>query len=179
MCLKRRGIKKLKSFSPSMPISVIETVAMTQDFFVGRQPICREKTEVFGYELLWRQSDLAEAAFKYPDQTAAGDTVKTAIGAGFDRLAGQDRAFVKVTRDFLLSDLCSSLPPERVVLEIPGDATVDGPVGDSIAKLSEKGYAIALGHFADAEQIKPIVEFMDIARINIQSGDYEATVRQF
>ena len=152
---------------------------MTEDVFVGRRPICKEKAEVFGYQLLCRQNDLAEAAFKDQDQAAAADLLKTVIGTGLDKLAGQDLAFVKITRDFLLSDFCSLLPHERVVLEIPRDTTVDRPVVDSIAKLSNKGYAIALDNFVDGDQIRPIAEFMDIAKIDIQEGDYEATVRQF
>src|SRR5207244_6820841 len=150
---------------------------MTEDVFVGRKPICKEKAEVFGYELLCRQNDLAEAAFKDQDPAAAAAVVKTLIDTGLDKLAGRERAFVKITRDFLLSDFCSSLPRERVVLEIPGDTTVDRPVVDSIAKLSNHGYAIALDHFVDGAQISPIAEFTDIAKIDIQEGDYEATVR--
>ena len=152
---------------------------MTEDVFVGRKPICKEKAEVFGYELLCRQNDLAEAAFKDQDQAAAADLVKSLIDTGLDKLAGQDQAFLKITRDFLLSDFCSSLPKERVVLQIPGDTTVDRPVVDSIAKLSNNGYAIALDNFVDADQIRSIAEFTDIAKIDIQQRDYEATVRQF
>jgi c-di-GMP phosphodiesterase len=152
---------------------------MTEDVFVGRRPICRGKAEVFAYQLLWRRNDLAEAVFKDQDQAVAADVVKSAIDTGLDRLAGQDLAFVKITRDFLLSGLCSSLPRERVVLEIPGDTTMDRAVVDSIATLSNNGYTIALDNFLDSDQIKPVAEFADIARIDIQEGDYEATVRQF
>ena len=152
---------------------------MTEDVFVGRQPICKEKAEVFGYELLCRQNILAEAAFKDQDQAAAADLVKSLIDTGLDKLAGQDQAFLKITRDFLLSDFCSSLPKERVVLEIPGDTTVDRPVVDSIAKLSNNGYAIALDNFVDGDQIRPVAGFTDIAKVDIQEGNYEATVQQF
>ena len=152
---------------------------MTDDVFAGRQPICKEKAEVVGYELLWQQNGLAEAAFKDQDRAVAADLVKSAIDTGLDKLAGQDLAFVKITRDFLLSDFCSSLPRERVVLEIPSDTTVDRPLVHSIAKLSNNGYAIALDNFVGGDQIRPIAEFVDIAKIDIQEGDYEATVRQF
>src|SRR5438105_12383286 len=135
---------------------------MTEDVFVGRQPICKEKAEVFGYGLLSRQSDLAEAAFKNQDQAGAADLVKSLIDTGLDKLVGQDLAFVRITRDFLLSDFCSLLPRERVVLEIPRDTTVDRPVVDSIAKLSNNGYAIALDNFVDDNQIRPIAGFTDI-----------------
>ena len=143
---------------------------MTDDVFAGRQPICKEKAEVVGYELLWQQNGLAEAAFKDQDRAVAADLVKSAIDTGLDKLAGQDLAFVKITRDFLLSDFCSSLPRERVVLEIPSDTTVDRPLVHSIAKLSNNGYAIALDNFVGGDQIRPIAEFVDIAKIDIQEG---------
>src|SRR3954470_20299552 len=116
---------------------------MTQDVFVGRQPICKGKAEVFGYELLCQHDDLTRAC-KGEDHAAAAALVKTSIEMGLEKLAGPNLAFVGITPDFLRSGLCSSLPKSRVVLEISPAAASDPASVESMAKLSDQGYKIAL-----------------------------------
>ena len=152
---------------------------MAEDVFVGRLPICKQKADVFGYQLLCRQNDYVQALIENEDRPAAAAVVKSLVDSGLNKLAGHDLAFVTITRNFLLSDLCSSLPKDRVVLEISGDTVVDGPVLNSVAKLSSQGYAIALDNFVDVDQIRPIAEFADYAKIDIRAENYEAAVRQF
>jgi EAL and modified HD-GYP domain-containing signal transduction protein len=151
---------------------------MTEDVFVGRQPIYKERTEVFGYEVLCQQNDLGRAAFEYADADSAA-LVKTSIDSGLDKLVGQDLAFVSVTRDFLQSDFCSSLPKERVVLEIPGDTVKSRAAVDCVAKLSNEGYTFALKNCENGDQLGPIAAFTDIAKIDIRTVNYEEVVRQF
>jgi EAL and modified HD-GYP domain-containing signal transduction protein len=152
---------------------------MTEDVFVGRQPICKERAEVFGYELLCRDNQLVRTALNVEDHAAAAADVKTSIGMGLEKLAGKDLAFVGIDRDFLLGGFCSSLPRDRVVLEVPGDAVMDSAFVDSVAKLSNDGYAIALDNYESAEQIGPIAQFTDIAKIDVRSVNYEEVVRRF
>jgi c-di-GMP-related signal transduction protein len=152
---------------------------MKEDVFVGRQPICKERAEVFGYELLCRENQLVQAALKVEDQAAAAADVKTSIDLGLEKLAGKDLAFVGINREFLMGGFCSSLPKGRVVLEIPGDTVMDSAFVDSVAKLSNDGYAVALANYESADQIRPIEQFTDIAKIDIRSVNYEEVVRRF
>jgi EAL and modified HD-GYP domain-containing signal transduction protein len=152
---------------------------MIEDLFVGRLPICKEKAEVFGYQLLCRQNDYVEAVLENDERPAAAALVKSSIDSGLEKLTGRDLAFINITRTFLLSGLCSSLPKDRVVLEISGDTIVDGPVLDSVAKLSSEGYAIALKDFADVDQIRPIAEFADYAKIDIHGVNYDEAAERF
>lgn len=152
---------------------------MKEDVFVGRQPICKERAEVFGYELLCRENQLVRTALKLEDQATAAADVKTSIDLGLEKLAGKDLAFVGVNREFLMGGFCSSLPKSRVVLEIPGDTEMDSAFVDSVAKLSNEGYAIALDNYESVDQIRPIEQFTDIAKIDIRSVNYEEVVRRF
>jgi EAL and modified HD-GYP domain-containing signal transduction protein len=152
---------------------------MSEGVFVGRLPICKEKAEVFGYQLLSRQDDYVEAVLENGDRSAAAALVKSFVDGGLNKLAGQDVAFVNINRNFLLSGLCSTLPKGRVVLEISGDTVMDRPVLDSVAKLSRQGYMIALDDFAEVDQIRPIAEFTDYAKIDIHAVNYEAAVKRF
>jgi EAL and modified HD-GYP domain-containing signal transduction protein len=147
--------------------------------FIARQPIYKRGTEVVGYELLCRDSDLAEPAFKDGNAVAAQSLVQSFVDNALDKVAGEDRAFVPVTRDFLLSPFAESLPKGRVVLEIPGDTVVDKPLVDSVARLSKKGYWVALDGFVDADQAKPLAKFAKFARLDVRAEGWDAVVTQF
>ena len=136
---------------------------------VGRQPIYRQGLEVFAYELLQRSSNLNEAAFTNGDQATAQVLLNAFLEIGLDRVVGSNLAFVNIPRNFLLSDYCSSLPKDRVVLEILEDSVPDQPLISSISKLSKKGYQIALDDFKYSEWFRPLLELTNIAKIDIQA----------
>src|SRR5687767_4700575 len=116
--------------------------------FIAREPICKRDAEVAGYELLCRNSDLAAPEFTEGDAAAAQTLLDGFVNVALDKVAGSNRAFVPVTRDFLLSPFAESLPRERVVLEIPAHTVVDRPLLDAISRLSRRGYWLALDGFA-------------------------------
>ena len=146
--------------------------------FVARQPIYRDGLTVFAYELLFRDSELNQAAFTNGDRATAQILLDTFLDIGLDRVVGSNLAFVNVTRNFLLSDYCSLLPKDRVVLEVPEDTIPDAPLLDSISRLSRDGYQIALDNFVYSELLRPLLEFTDIVKIDIRALDREAIVRQ-
>ena len=146
--------------------------------FVGRQPIYRDGVEVFAYELLSRNSELNRAAFTDGDKATADVLLNTFIEIGLDRVVGPNLAFVNVTRNFILSDYCQSLPKDRVVLEIVGDTLIDKPLVDALSQLSRAGYSIALDNFVYSQQLRPLVEITDIVKINVQALGRERVAEQ-
>src|SRR5205823_399504 len=139
--------------------------------FVGRQPIYRDGVQVFGYELLSRDSELNRAAFADGDEATAQLLLNTFIDIGLDQVVGPNLAFVNVTRNFLLSDYCSSLPKDRIVLEVVREAGVDQPLLQALSKLSKEGYCIALDNFVYNEELRPLVELTDIIKVDVQAMD--------
>src|SRR5712692_6288843 len=119
--------------------------------FVGRQPIYRDGVEVFAYELLSRNSDLNCAAFTDGDRATALLLLETFVDIGLDQVVGPNIAFVNVTRNFVLSNYCASLPKGRVVLEIGADTPVDQELLERLSSLSKAGYTIALDNFGYQE----------------------------
>ena len=146
--------------------------------FVGRQPIYRDGVEVFAYELLSRQSELNQAAFTDGDKATAQLLLNTFVDIGLDQVVGSNLAFVNVTRNFVLSDYCASLPKDRIVLEIVGDTVVDEPSLSALSKLSKAGYSIALDNFVYRDDLRPIVEVSHIVKIDVQALDRETIAAQ-
>ena len=114
--------------------------------FVARQPILTKEEKVFGYELLFR--DGVEDYFRATDPDAASrNTLDSSILLGLDVLCGGQRAFINCTREVLLKDYMTLLPPNQAVAEIlesvPGDDLVKAACG----RLKEAGFMIALDDF--------------------------------
>jgi EAL and modified HD-GYP domain-containing signal transduction protein len=139
--------------------------------FVGRQPIYRDGVDVFGYELLSRDSELNRAAFTDGDKATAQLLLTTFLDIGLDQIVGPHLAFVNVTRSFLFSEYCTSLPKGRVVLEVAEDAGSDQALLDRLSELTRLGYCIALDNFVYKDDLRPLVEMSDIVKLDTKSLD--------
>ena len=146
--------------------------------FVGRQPIYSDGVDVFAYELLSRNDELNCAAFTDGDRATAELTLNAFVEIGLDKVVGPNIAFVNVTRKFLLSEYCSSLPKERVVLEISADTTFDQPLLDALTRLSEQGYTIALDNFVYRDELQPVLAIAKIVKIDIRAMDHQTIAKQ-
>ena len=117
---------------------------------VGRQPIFDTERVTHGYELLFRALPTSISA---GDAAAASDTatsqviVDTFTEFGFDRLVGEGRAFVNITRPFLVGDLSLPFGGERTVLELPASVGADDQVLAGLARLRTGGFGIALDDY--------------------------------
>lgn len=149
-----------------------------QQAVVARQPIYRYGLDVFAYELLYRDNELNEAAFTNGDQATAQVLLNAFLEIGLERVVGPNLAFVNIPRNFLLSDYCTSLPKDRVVLEILEDSVPDKPLISSLSKLSKKGYQIALDDFTYSEWFRPLLELTNIVKIDIQAQSRVVLPRQ-
>jgi EAL and modified HD-GYP domain-containing signal transduction protein len=139
--------------------------------FVGRQPIYRDGVDVFAYELLSRHSELNKAVFTDGDKATAQLLLDTFVDIGLDQVVGPHIAFVNVTRNFVVSKYCASLPKGRVVLELASDTNVDQQLLDALSFLSRAGYSIALDNFVFSEEVRPLLSVANIAKINIGAMD--------
>ncbi len=155
---------------PSLPhASSPETPARKDQAFVARQPIYREDLKVFAYELLLRHNGLDSPAFANGDQATAQVLLDTFLEIGLDRVIGPHLAFVTVSRNFLLSGFCESLPKERVVLQLPEDTIPDTTMLDVLSKLATEGYVFAFNLVKYAEWLRPILALTDIVNLDVKA----------
>lgn len=152
-----------------------ESGGQGQQVFVGRQAIFDRALRVDAYELLFRASDAAGASFE-DGEIATAEVITTAfMDIGLERLVGDNRAFINVTRDFLIDQRAMSLPPERVVLEILEDVQIDAKLVDSVRQHSDDGFTIALDDFCFDESWRPLVEICDIIKIDVMALGLDGT----
>ncbi len=138
------------------------------DLFVGRQPIFDRSLEVYGYELLYRSYQSAEAGVTDGDQATTQVILNTFSQLGLESLvSGEKKAFINATRNFLVGKIPIPFPPARVVLEVLEDIIIDQELIDSLASLSKQGFLIALDDVTSVEQIAPLLNLAQIIKIDL------------
>jgi c-di-GMP-related signal transduction protein len=135
---------------------------------VARQPILDRAQKVIGYELFFRNG--LEEHFNAADaEMASRSTLDTSLLFGLNVLCHNTRAFINCTRDVLLKDLVTLLPPDQTVVEVletvePGDRVIA-----ACERLRAAGYLIALDDFAPNDPRAPLCEFADFIKVDVQA----------
>jgi len=135
--------------------------------FVARQPILDRAQKVFGYELLFRNG--IEDYFNADPDLAARSMLDSSLLFGLNTLCHNSRAFVNCTREILLKDLITLLPPSQTVVEILETVEPEDRVTAACKRLKHSGYLIALDDFAPNDVRTPLCELADIIKIDIRA----------
>jgi len=85
--------------------------------FLGRQPILDRQRNLVAYELLFRPGQV-DSVQVMDDVNASANVLVNAYGQlGIQRVLGNQRGFINVSEELLLSDAILLLPHKHVVLE--------------------------------------------------------------
>ena len=177
---RRADVASVNPVSAEGPIPGENSLALSGQRYVARQPILDRTQKVFGYELLFR--DGVENSFRADPEMASRSTLDSTLLFGMNTLCDGRRAFVNCTRDVLLKDLVTLLPPDQTVAEIletvePGDRVIA-----ACKRLKDAGYLIALDDFGPNDPRLPLCDFADILKIDVRETKIEeraALMRRF
>jgi len=143
--------------------------------YVARQPILTRDESVFGYELLFR--DGVQNFFRGTDPEAASrSTLDSSMLVGLDVLCGNRRAFINCTRETLLKEYITLLPPQQAVVEVLESVPPDDLVISACQNLKEKGYLIALDDFVANDPRAALIELADILKVDLQRTTHSERV---
>jgi c-di-GMP phosphodiesterase len=138
---------------------------------VARQPIWTTGSQLHGYEYLYRsrlgrpaQVDLWSA----PDQdVATASVLETLYEAG--EPPGEARAFVNVTRSFLVQDRPLPAAHDRLVLEVVESVLVDDEVLAGVVALRALGHLIAIDDFEATEDQQRMLPYADYVKLDCRA----------
>jgi c-di-GMP-related signal transduction protein len=88
---------------------------------------------------------------------------------GIDALCDGRPAFINCTRDVLLNDLVTLLPPPLAVVEILESVEVDDVIVSACRRLKDAGYLIALDDFAPDDRREPLSTVADIIKVDLRA----------
>jgi EAL and modified HD-GYP domain-containing signal transduction protein len=135
--------------------------------FLARQPILDRKVQVVGYEILYRTAGFDSAVFQDGDAATASVAVNSTLDLGLERLVGERRAWINVTRSVLTQRLYRFLPSERVVLELLEDVDPDPAVIAALEDAKARGYSLALDDFVLGERDPRLVGLADVIKVDL------------
>lgn len=145
------------------------------DVFVARQPIFDRGQKVVAYEILYRSKESdTQAEIANPDEATTEVFRNTFMEIGLDQVAGSRRAFINLTRPFLMGEQPLPFSHENVTLEVLEDVIPDENLIQSVQRLSNRGYTIALDDFIFRKELLPLIKIADIIKIDIRQLSKES-----
>jgi c-di-GMP-related signal transduction protein len=132
---------------------------------VVRQPVFGRRQDVVGYKILC-SSQQPEALHSLDHLEASLKEIEnTFLLIGFDRITGNKRAFIDLTRSLFAGETELTLPKDLTIVEISYCMEPADTLLRSCRKLKESGYVIAAGNFIiNHEDLGPLVELVDIIK---------------
>lgn len=175
-----RDASKTESHATSAAPDALHKTATAarRDVFVGRQPIFDRQLNVIAYELLYRSSEVNQAGAIEPYQATARVILNTVVEIGLDTLVGSKRAFINVTRGFLLSGHVAMFPADRIGVEVEQGMAVDAEVLEVLRVLSSLGYTIALDGLIYHDSLRPLVTLADTVKLDVCAMDRPTLEKQ-
>lgn len=139
------------------------------DVFIARQPIFDAKGYVYGYEILFRNSE--KNAFDcYDAEYASGNALTRAfIDFGVSELTNNKKAFINFTGEFLKNNLATIFPKEFLVVEILENVHIDNEIIQSCKNLKSLGYKLAIDDFEYKSGYDELIKLVDIIKIDFVS----------
>lgn len=143
--------------------------------FVARQPVFTRTMDVWGYELLFRDSAEAIAAGVIDEDAATSSVLADGVASAAHGMPGNRKYLVNFPESLLMSEAAFALPVESGVVEILETVTPTEEVLNAIRTLRQEGYTIAVDDFMGEDAMRPLVELADIVKVDVLGleGDTE------
>ncbi len=149
------------------------------NYCIARQPICDSEQKLAAYELLYRNSaDAQYAKVSSPHQATARVCMTAFMDIGIDRLADKHPVFINMTDEWLLQGEVLPEPAERIVLEVLEDIKPTSDMIQSIRRLREQGYRIALDDFVLTQETKQFLPYADIIKLDVMNTSMEVLAKR-
>lgn len=152
----------------------MERKVIIVDIYVGRQPIFDRKMDVFGYELLYRNSmnNFYEGS---DDNKSTAELINNSfLSMHFYELTSGTKAFINFSQDMIIEEIPLLLPKESIVVEVLERIEINDELIESCKNLSRNGYTIALDDFIFDESYIPLIEIAHIIKIEFPLVELES-----
>ena len=144
-----------------------------ENIFLGKQPILDRNKNLIAYELFFRLEEQSNTAEVDDELAATANVIVNAYGHfGIQNVLGEQRGFINVNRELILSDIVELLPNKHVVLEIKCTEEFDDEFVAQCTKLKKAGHQFALDGVTElTEAIQRIIPVINIVKIDVSQID--------
>lgn len=147
---------------------------------MARQPIFNASKQTVAYELLYRSdSEQDQAVFDFSGSTATVDALLNSYTSIYqNNQLKRMPAFINLTYDLLVDNTLPKLPSNQIVLEILEDVEVTEELVQSVKKLRQKGYTIALDDFIYDDKYIELIKLVQIIKVDVIDMSFEQVAQQ-
>ncbi len=135
--------------------------------FIARQPIFDKNLNVFGYELLFRSSKNSKGFDGVDSQSATASVISGLYEIGLENIVEDKMVFINFDGKFIHSDAIELIKPNRMVVEMLENITIDPKLLQRLDHVKEKGYQIALDDFNENFDRYPLIPYADIIKYDL------------
>lgn len=137
------------------------------DTFFARQPVFDSQKNVFGYELLYRNSPLEKSANFSDKDVATLTVISSALLLTPEPSQAGKKIFIHFPRTSVISEVWSALSPQTTVVEVEPTGEIGPELEKALVKMKDQGYALAISHFSRGGCAKRLVELADIVFVDM------------
>ena len=141
-----------------------------EDIFLGRQAIYDRTGGLYAYELLYRSADMDNSGLKSlldGDSATSEVLLNTFMEIGLERIAGDARIFVNLTRNLISCDHPLIQQKGRVVMELLEDIPVDEHLLEEVGCLADMGVTLALDDYVFDPAWDPLLPWVQIIKLEV------------
>ena len=143
------------------------------DVYIARQPIFDSHMNIFGYELLYRQSNENYFIEMDDDQATSELIINSFLIFGLNDLTDGTKALINFSKDMINSEVPFLLPKDNVIFEILERKEATQETVEACEKLRSMGYKLALDDLVMDDSFLPLIDKVDIIKVEYPSVSYE------
>lgn len=149
--------------------------------YIARQPILTRDQKVYGYELLFRDSNSNSFPNIDPNEATSKLLLEQHLLGDIQTLCMGKQAFINFHARTLLNDFPSFLNARTVWVELLETVGVDAPLLEACSSTTSKGYRIALDDHDFDGQWDPVIPMINMVKVDIQEQglNLESKIRFF
>lgn len=140
---------------------------MSEHCIIGRQPILDRNEHLYGYELLFRSTDVNEANIQDSGRATANVIVNTLASFGIRELLDGHKGFINVDLEMLMYEGLELLPHEHIVIELLESIESSPAVIHRCLALKEAGFRFALDDHRYSPDFAELYAVVDIVKIDL------------
>lgn len=136
-----------------------------QDVLLARQPIYTRDREIAAFELLFRDNEKVSSEHFDGNRATSRLLLNVFAESDLKTITGELPAFVNFTEELIHEP--PFFDPEFLVVEILEDIDITPKLINSLKSLKSKGYKLALDDFVLSEKYDPILQLVDIIKLEL------------
>jgi EAL and modified HD-GYP domain-containing signal transduction protein len=145
---------------------------MRNQIYIGRQSIIKSDRSIFGYEILFRQTE-ENSANIIDNLYATANVLENLFELGLSKIIGNNIVFINIYPNFLDNMPTDLLQKEKTIFEILETSEINEKALSKTKEFKSQGYKFALDDFVLDDIWEPMIELADYIKIDVRQYSRE------